>query len=73
MTSDQILCVSLTFSELSVHLSSKDMEVVRRSRHISNLHIAVLMLAVKLFRRREHSRLLVAELQISFHTTRRTG
>lgn len=61
----------LTLSELSVHLSPQDMEQVGGGRHVSNLHVTVLMLTVKLVRRREDSGILVAELKIPLHTTRR--
>jgi hypothetical protein len=61
----------LTFSELSVHLSSQDVKQIRWGCHVSNLHIAILMLTVKLVRRWEDSGILVAQLKISFHTTGR--
>jgi hypothetical protein len=47
------------------------MEVVARLRHISDLHIAILVLAIKLVRRREDARVLVAKLEISLHSSRR--
>ena len=61
----------LTFPELTVHLSSKDMEKIGGSRHVGDLHIAVLMLAFELVWRWEDPRIFVTELQISFHSTRR--
>jgi hypothetical protein len=61
----------LTFSELSIHLSSQDMEQIRRSGHVRNLHVAVLVLAVELFWCREDSWIFVAKLEVSFHPSRR--
>ena len=60
-----------TFPKLSVHLPSEDMEKVGRRSHVGDLHVAVLVLAIKLVRRREYSRIFVAELEISFHPARR--
>src|SRR5207248_10341996 len=37
------------FPELAVHLSAQDVEHVRCSGHVGNLHITVLVLAFKLF------------------------
>ena len=62
--------VLLTFSELPIHLATKDVEIVGRGCHVSDLHIAILMLSVKLICRWEYARLFVAKLQISFHSTR---
>ena len=59
----------LTFSELPVHLSSKNVEQICWTGHVSNLHIAVLMLSIEFIRRRENSGIFVAELQVSFHAT----
>lgn len=52
----------LTFSELSVHLSSKNVEQICWSGHVCNLHVTILMLAVELVCRWEDSRLFVAKL-----------
>lgn len=62
---------ALTFAELTVHLSSQDMEVVGWLGHVGDLHVAVLVLAFKLLCRGEDARLLVAELQIALHAARR--
>lgn len=53
-----------------MHLSSQDVEQIRWTCHISNLHVAVLVLAVKLFWGWELSRILVTELEISLHPAR---
>lgn len=37
-----------TLSELAVHLASEDVEEVGRRSHVGNLHVAVLMLTIKL-------------------------
>jgi len=46
-------------------------EQVSRSSHVSNLHVAVLVLTIKLVWCREDARIFVAELKISFHPARR--
>jgi hypothetical protein len=61
----------LTLSELPIHLSPKKMEVIARLSHVSNLHIAVLVLTIKLLRRGEDTWILVAELEIAFHAAGR--
>ena len=58
-------------TELAVHLATQQMEVVRRFRAVGDLDIAVLVLTVKLLRRREDAGILVDELQITLHATRR--
>lgn len=57
------------FAELAVHLSAKDMEHVGRLRQIRNLHVAVLMLAVKLVGRWEDAWVFIAELEVALHTS----
>ena len=59
----------LTFTELAVHLATQSVEHVGRLGHVDNLHVAVLVLAVKLLRRGEDARILVAELQVALQTT----
>lgn len=79
------------FSELSVLLTTKDVEVVGRgartayrsakcscryrrdrySRSVNDLHVAILVLSVKLLRRGEDSRIIIGQLQESLETTRR--
>lgn len=59
------------FSELSVHLASQDVEQVGGSCHVSNLHVAVLVLTIKLVRRWEDARIFVTKLEISLHAARR--
>ena len=61
----------LTLSELPVHLSPEKMEVVAWLGHISDLHVAVLVLTIKLLRRREDARIFVAKLEIALHATGR--
>lgn len=61
----------LTLAELAVQLPSQDVEQVSRSGRVSNLHVAVLMLSVKLVGRRVDSGLLVAKLEITLHSARR--
>jgi hypothetical protein len=60
----------LTLAELSVHLSSQDVEQIRRRGHVSNLHVAVLMLTIELVGGREDARVFVAKLEVSLHTAR---
>ena len=60
----------LTFSELSVHLPSEDMEEIGRSGHVSDLHVAILMLAVEFLWCREYSGIFIAKLEISLHSPR---
>ena len=50
---------TLTFSELSVHLSSQNVEQVGRRGHVRDLHIAVLVLPFELVCRREDSGFLI--------------
>lgn len=49
----------LTFPELPVHLATEDVEQVGWGSHVRNLHIAVLVLTVQVFLRREDARVLV--------------
>jgi hypothetical protein len=58
-------------AELTVHLATQEMEVVRGFGAVRNLKVAVLVLALELLRRREDTRVLVDELQVTLHTTRR--
>lgn len=59
--------LKLTLAELAVHLPAQDVEHVGRLGQVRDLHVAVLMLALELVRRREDARVLVAELQVPFH------
>lgn len=61
----------LTLSELSVHLSSQNVEQVGRFRHARNLHIAILVLTVEFIGGWEDARILITQLKISFHAARR--
>lgn len=61
----------LTFTELTVDLTTQNVEQVGRRSHANNLHVAVLVLTVKLVRRREDTRLFVRQLQPTLHTSRR--
>jgi len=54
--------LELTFAELSVHLSSQDMEQVRWCRHVGDLHVTVLMLTVEFLWAWENTGILVTEL-----------
>ena len=49
-------------AELTVHLTTEKVEEIRRLRSVSNLHIAVLVLAIKLVRRWEDAWVLIAQL-----------
>lgn len=60
----------LTFSKLSVHLPSKDMEEIGRSGHVSDLHVTILMLAVEFLWCGEYSGIFIAKLEISLHSPR---
>jgi hypothetical protein len=46
-------------------------EQVRRAGHVSNLHVAVLVLAVELVLGGEDTGLLITELEVTLHTTGR--
>ena len=48
----------LTLSELSVHLSTENVEEVGGCSAVGDLHVTVLVLAVKLVCGREHARIL---------------
>lgn len=61
----------LTFTELSVHLSSQNMEQIGWGSHISDLHVAVLMLAFQFIWGRIDAGIFVAQLEVSLHTSRR--
>ena len=50
---------------MTVHLSSEDMEQVRRCGHVGKLHVAILVLALQLLGRWEDPRIFVAELKIA--------
>ncbi len=60
----------LTFSELTIHLPPKNMEQIRWGGHVAYLHVAILMLTVKLLWGREDPWVLVTELKISLHSSR---
>jgi hypothetical protein len=47
------------------------MEEIGRGCHVSYLHVAILMLTLQLIRRWKDSRILITQLQISFHPTGR--
>src|SRR4051812_30763549 len=66
----EVNAARLTLPELAVHLPTKDMEKVGWRCHVSNLHIAVLMLSVELVLRREDARVFVAELKIALEASR---
>jgi hypothetical protein len=55
-------------AELSVHLATKNVEVVGRSGAEDDLHVAVLVLAVELLGRWEDAWVLVTELEETLHT-----
>lgn len=52
-------------------LATEHVEHVSRAGHVDNLHVAVLVLAVKSVLRRVHAGLLVTELQPTLHSARR--
>lgn len=54
-----------------MHLSAQSMEQVGRSGHVDDLHVAVLVLTVKLLTVREDSRILVAQLEVALQTAGR--
>jgi hypothetical protein len=58
-------------TELAVDLATENVEQVGRSGHVDDLHVAVLVLAVELVSGGEDTRLLVAKLQPTLHTTGR--
>lgn len=58
-------------AELAVHLTTKDVEDVRRLGQVSNLDVAVLVLAIELLGGWEHARVLVDELEVTLHTSGR--
>lgn len=60
-----------TFTELAVDLATQDVEQVRRSGHVNNLHVDILVLALEPVLGREHTRLLVTELQPPLHSAGR--
>lgn len=57
-------------AELAVHLATQQVEVVGWLGAVSNLDVAVLVLAVKLIGRREDAGVLINKLQVSLHTSR---
>ena len=61
---------ALTFPELAVDLSAENVEQVRRRSRVSNLDIAVLMLAVQLVSRWENTGILIAKLEITLQSAR---
>jgi len=56
-------------AELSVHLTSEDVEDVGRAGEVGDLHVAVLVLAVEFFRRWEDSWVFVHQLQVTLHSS----
>ena len=52
-------------------MPSQNVEKIGWGGHVADLHIAILMLTIELVRRREDSRVFVAELEIAFHPARR--
>lgn len=52
-------------------LTTQGVEQIRRSSHVHNLHVNILVLALELVSDRENARLLVAELQPALHPTGR--
>ncbi len=56
-------------AELSVHLSAQDVEVVGWGGHVRNLHVAVLVLTLKLLWGWEDTWVLVRKLEITLHTS----
>ena len=60
-----------TLSELTFYLSPQSMEEVCRRGHVHDLHVAVLMLTFQLVGAGEDARILVGELQVPFHPSRR--
>jgi hypothetical protein len=61
----------LTFPELTVHLSSQDVEQIRRRSHAGDLHVAILVLTVQPVLAWEDSRFLIAKLEPSLHPSGR--
>ena len=59
------------FAELTVHLAAEDVEEIGGCGHIGDLHVAVLVLAVKLLRGWEDSGVFIAELQVPLHSAGR--
>lgn len=58
-------------SEVTLVLSPENVEIVGRSSRVNDLHVAVLVLPLQLFRRGVNPGLIVAELEESLDTTRR--
>ena len=67
---DQFVGKTHTLAELAMDLATQDVEQVRRLSHVSDLHVAILVLAVQLVSSGENARLLVAKLQPTLHTTK---
>lgn len=55
---------------MTVHLPAKDVEQVGGARHVSDLHIAILVLAFEFIWAGEYSWVLIAELKVSLHSAR---
>lgn len=62
---------TLTFTELAVDLTTQDMEQVSRSSHVHDLHVDILVLALKSVSNWDLAGLLIAELQPALHPTGR--
>lgn len=62
--------IKLTLAELSVHLSAQNVEQVRWRGHVSDLHVAVLVLALELLRSWEDTWVLRGQLKITLHAAR---
>jgi hypothetical protein len=63
--------IVLTFTELTVDLTAQNVEQVGRRSHADDLHVAVLVLTIKLVWGREDTRLFIRQLQPTLHTTGR--
>ena len=60
----------LTLAELAVHLSAQDVEQVGWGGHVSDLHVAVLVLALELLSSWEDTWVLAGELKVTLHAAR---
>lgn len=58
-------------AELAVHLAAQNVEQVGRGRHVGDLHVAILVLALKLILCGEDSGVLIRELQVALNAARR--
>ena len=58
-------------AELTMYLSSENVEQICGGGHVGNLHVAILVLSVELVLCREDARVLVTELKVSLNSAGR--